>query len=459
MPRSLDPENSPPEECIPCLLLTSPAARFCILYLHSNAEDLGRCYSFCSTLRSQFQVHVIAAEYPGYGICPGGQATEETVTTNAFTIFGFIRQVLRWPLDEIIILGRSIGCGPALAIASRYRVYGIVLVCPFLSVCELCREFLGGMADLITERFPNKSRITRVSSPLLIVHGKSDAMVPWTHGRALYDACKSRKRFIAPEEMTHNSNLYIDPNFFVLPMLQFFGLPDYSFDELNVPQWVFDKRRCHLYQECAEVPLGMVGDSCLHYISHRDISPREKTSHPCIDRVQVVPCKTESLRHEIPQARTSVASDACGAPGQNSPAGSPDVEAGREDSDVAMMVIERYLQMQSQAEDDTDEILVPTEQLYSWPVRAAQADTDEELPPPPPDAGFLKVPRSHGGGPGFVYQPNPNGGTRYLASCKHVFSSIGGGWRHEPRSSISAPDQAATSPQRSWDESTRLIKI
>lgn len=241
IPKTLDP-HSAPKDCIPCLLLLSPSARFIVLYLHSNAEDLGRCYSFLTLLRHQFQVHVLAVEYPGYGICPGGQACEETVTENAFVAFRFVRQVLHWPLDGIIILGRSIGCGPALSVATHHAVYGVAVVCPFLSIQELCKEHIGVFAHLITERFPNKDRVPLLRSPLLILHGKKDVVVPFSHGEKLYNLCRSRKRLVCPVDMEHNTNLHSDPNYFVLPMLQFFSLPDYSFEEIRVPRWAFDKR-------------------------------------------------------------------------------------------------------------------------------------------------------------------------------------------------------------------------
>lgn len=243
IPREQDPEKAGPEDCVPCLFLQSPYARFIILYFHSNAEDLGRCYAFCSLIRHQFQVHVLAVEYPGYGICPGGQACEESVVENGRVAFRFLREVLDWPLDGIILLGRSIGCGPALTLAKDHQVYGVVLVCPFLSVQLLSRDLVGPLAQFIAERFPNKDRVPMLTSSLLIVHGKKDTVVPWAHGKQLYDLCRCRKRLISPENMEHNTNLHADMSYFVLPMLQFFSLPDYSFDELRIPSWAFDKER------------------------------------------------------------------------------------------------------------------------------------------------------------------------------------------------------------------------
>jgi len=228
----------PAEQRIPCLLLRYPSARFLVIYLHSNAEDLGRCYDFCSLLRVQLQVHVLAVEYPGYGLCPGGQATADSVTENAFAAFRFLREGLRWPVDSIKVFGRSIGTGPAVALAVQYRVAGLVLVAPFLSIKELLHDVVGVLSYVVKERFPSKDRIHLVQSPTLIIHGQKDTLIPCRHGATLYTLCRCRKQFVCPEEMEHNSNLLADPAYLAVPMLQFFALPDYSFEDRPVPSWV-----------------------------------------------------------------------------------------------------------------------------------------------------------------------------------------------------------------------------
>lgn len=243
IPRTLDPATSTPEECVPCLFLQYFSARFLILYLHSNAEDIGKCYPFCSILREQFQVHVLAVEYPSYGICPGGPCTEQSVTENAVTAFRFVREVLKYPPDSILVLGRSIGTGPAISLAVQNQIAGVILISPFLSVKEIIKDTVGGfLASFVEERFPNAERVPQIRCPLLLIHGKKDALIPFSHGEQLYESCRSRKLFVCPKEMEHNTNLLSDMGYFVLPMLSFFSLPDYSFEELVVPLWVFDKR-------------------------------------------------------------------------------------------------------------------------------------------------------------------------------------------------------------------------
>jgi len=241
VPRSLNPQTSSPEDCVPLLLLQHPRASFLLLFLHSNFEDIGRCHYFCRTLRDQLKVHVLAAEYPSYGICPGARCDERGATESALTAFRFAREVLRWAPDRIIVMGRSVGTGPAIAIAFEYAVFGLVLVSPFLSVREVCRDSFGFMSQLIAERFPNKERMPFVSSPCLIVHGQQDVMIPVRHGQELHEACRSRKRLVSPSDLDHNANLLTKREYFLDPMADFFGLPRLCDEEMQVPSWAFDK--------------------------------------------------------------------------------------------------------------------------------------------------------------------------------------------------------------------------
>merc|ERR1719329_917047 len=146
---------------------------------------------------------------------------------------------MKWPTDGIKIFGRSIGTGPAIALAVQYNVSGVVLVTPFLSVRELVRDAVGVMAYFVEERFPSKDRIHLIRSPLLIIHGQKDTLVPHRHGVRLYELARSRKLMVCPEAMEHNTNLLQNVGYFVLPMLQFFSLPDYCFEEIEIPGWAF----------------------------------------------------------------------------------------------------------------------------------------------------------------------------------------------------------------------------
>eukprot|EP00927_Polykrikos_kofoidii_P033843 TRINITY_DN28698_c0_g1_i1.p1 TRINITY_DN28698_c0_g1~~TRINITY_DN28698_c0_g1_i1.p1 ORF type:complete len:664 (-),score=81.25 TRINITY_DN28698_c0_g1_i1:131-2122(-) len=233
-------------DSVPCLFLSCDSAAFLMIFFHSNAEDLGRCRWFCQWLRDQFQVHVLAVEYPGYGVFRG-VASRESVVAAATAALHFVTLAMGMSMEQIIIFGRSIGTGPALALASRFRVGGVILVTPFLSIQTLFRERVGPLAWFVEELFPNVEEVPKIQSPTMFIHGRKDLLIPWQHSEALYLSCRARKIFVNPASMEHNTNLTSDVSLLIVPMFRFFPLPDYSFQEVKVPQWAFNKRRSPLY--------------------------------------------------------------------------------------------------------------------------------------------------------------------------------------------------------------------
>lgn len=225
-------------EKVPCLFLPFRHARFVIIYFHANAEDLGLCYTFCTIIRDLFQVHMLAVEYPGYGICPG-HCDEDGIMANATAAMRFALDTLQWPCDGIKLLGRSLGTGPAVALAAQYDVAGVILVTPFLSIREIFKAQVGNLAEFVTDRFPNYKLAGKIESPTLIIHGQQDTLIPISHSKRIYEAVPAKKMMVCPAAMTHNTSLLANVGAFVLPMTQFFSLPDYTFEDIEVPQWVF----------------------------------------------------------------------------------------------------------------------------------------------------------------------------------------------------------------------------
>ena len=52
-------------------------------------------------------------------------------------------------LNKIFVIGRSIGSGPALSLVSQFKVAGIMLISPFLSICKLVKDRYGAIAAFL----------------------------------------------------------------------------------------------------------------------------------------------------------------------------------------------------------------------------------------------------------------------------------------------------------------------
>ena len=57
---------------------------------------------------------------------------------------------------------------------------------------------------LVRTRMDNLARIGRVRCPLLLIHSKTDEVIPYEQGRRLFDAAPKPKRFYEVEGAGHN---------------------------------------------------------------------------------------------------------------------------------------------------------------------------------------------------------------------------------------------------------------
>lgn len=262
IPRDLDYKKCKPGDCLPACLLKCSHARYLMIYLHSNAEDIGTARHFGMGVRMLLGMHVLLVEYPGYGIAPGNpsECTEHSLWQATVNAFKFASEVLKWPTEDIIVMGRSLGAALAIRLACSYSFHGLILVSPFLSLAEAVGEYIGMIAPMVVGNlYRNCDLISKVHLPTLVIHALNDKLVPCRQGQKLYDMCPhERKLFVCPANMGHNGDLLRDANFLIHPMLRLFSLPDYSLVNLLVPPEAFNKQLClgyhAVFEESRESP-------------------------------------------------------------------------------------------------------------------------------------------------------------------------------------------------------------
>jgi len=193
-PASYTIESYPGELCnlngVVCLALPAPVPSAHILvYTHGNAADIGQCRKYLLKLRDILGMHVIAVEYPGYGISDG-EPNENTLDDSLRRVCTFLHEHLNWPKNSIILVGRSIGTGPAVKIASEDLVGCVVLLAAFTSIKGIAEFLVGGLARVISsDRWKNLEQIVKVQCPILFIHGAADQVIPATHSIKLFRAC------------------------------------------------------------------------------------------------------------------------------------------------------------------------------------------------------------------------------------------------------------------------------
>ncbi len=178
--------------------LPNAAARHTIFYFHGNAEDLG---DNLPLLREFYAAGfaVLAFDYRGYGRS-GGKASEANVYADTRAVFAYAREKLGITPERMIVVGRSVGSGPAVELAAHEPVAGLVLISPFMSAFRV----LTRVKILPFDRFDNLAKIGRVRAPILIFQGTADEVIPFAHGQSLFAAAPEPKRASWIEGVGHN---------------------------------------------------------------------------------------------------------------------------------------------------------------------------------------------------------------------------------------------------------------
>mmetsp|Transcript_119112 Transcript_119112/g.273173 ORF Transcript_119112/g.273173 Transcript_119112/m.273173 type:complete len:285 (+) Transcript_119112:67-921(+) len=188
-------------------------ARGCIIYLHANAVDIGHALSEYTFIGNHVNCAVLAPEFPGYGILEEFSTTADGMNAVALAAYRYVVEELGFPGEEVVFYGRSIGTGPACAAVRRLAtegkpVGGLVAYAPFASLRRLVTAMAGGIAaEVVPNWWDNCSALSAgvEEVPLLIIHGASDRIISWQHGKDLFSgAVNIHKCGYFPMALGHN---------------------------------------------------------------------------------------------------------------------------------------------------------------------------------------------------------------------------------------------------------------
>lgn len=173
------------------LQLHNPEARYTILYHHGNAEDIGHIYPILKQVRDA-GFSVVALDYRGYGVSARRSTTVKGAILDAEAAYGYATESLGVDPSQLILLGRSVGSGPATDLASRFPAAGLIIEGGFVSTFRV----VTGLPLLPFDHFPNLRLIRDLDIPILIIHGDRDAVINVRHGRKLFAAAAEPKQML-----------------------------------------------------------------------------------------------------------------------------------------------------------------------------------------------------------------------------------------------------------------------
>jgi len=176
-----------------------------ILFCHGNAGNIGDRIEILAFLHSM-GFPVLIFDYRGYGRSTG-HASEMGTYADARAALAWLAG-RGWQPQHIIYLGRSLGAAVALNLALEKPPAALVLESPFTSVAAMGRlhypviyRLFGWLLDA---EYDNLAKIGNLRSPLWIIHGTADTIVPSTMSEELIAAASQPKHLLLLPKVDHN---------------------------------------------------------------------------------------------------------------------------------------------------------------------------------------------------------------------------------------------------------------
>jgi fermentation-respiration switch protein FrsA (DUF1100 family) len=170
-----------------------------VIFGHGNGElidfwpdDLA---GFC-----RLGIAVLLVEYPGYGRS-AGSPSQASITETFVAAYDALTARKDMDASRILLFGRSLGGGAVCALSVKRPSAALVLMSTFTSARSFAKRYLAP-SFLVRDPLDNLAAVENYKGPVLIMHGRHDTVIPYSHGTALRQAARTGK--LIAYEAGHN---------------------------------------------------------------------------------------------------------------------------------------------------------------------------------------------------------------------------------------------------------------
>ncbi len=193
------------------LHLQLPAPKGVVFYLHGNAGNLASWFVNADFYRrANFDLFML--DYRGYGKSSGRIQSQAQLEADVRAAWAAVAP--RYTGKRVVLFGRSLGSGLAAGLAAELQPELTVLVSPYVSLRALAAEHYPWVpAAVLRYTLATDAALARVKSPLLLLHGGRDRLIPPEHSDRLARVAP-HARVLTVADAGHNDiqsyNAYLD---------------------------------------------------------------------------------------------------------------------------------------------------------------------------------------------------------------------------------------------------------
>lgn len=175
--------------------IPADGSRMGILFFHGNAGNISHRLD---TIRifNELGLNTLIIDYHGYGKS-GGRPSEKGLYRDAEAAYLHMRARPEIDPAALVAFGRSLGGSVAVELATRKPLSALIVESAFTSTADIGRELLPFLPVnwLVTQKYDSLAKVGSITIPKLFIHARDDEIIPFSHGRRLFEAAAEPKRF------------------------------------------------------------------------------------------------------------------------------------------------------------------------------------------------------------------------------------------------------------------------
>lgn len=195
-------------------------AKATIVHFHGNAQNISTHVSYVSWLPAR-GYNVLVFDYRGYGESEGS-VSREGVYQDALAAVRYAESRPDVDKHKIILFGQSLGAAQAVDVAGSGEfpeLKAVIEESGFASYSRIAREKILDIPLvgyviwpfsplLVTSSHDPEDVVDKIAPiPLLVIHGRADPVVPYSHGDRLFARANNPKLMWTVEQGSHTDSL------------------------------------------------------------------------------------------------------------------------------------------------------------------------------------------------------------------------------------------------------------
>jgi len=170
------------------LLFTSKNSKRLIFYLHGNAGSL-KDWGMVAKRYTDLHYNVFILDYPGYGKSEGSISNEQKLFADIQSAYDELKKDYRQ--DSIVMIGYSVGTGPAAHLAATNHPRLLILQAPYYSLTQMMRQHYPIIPTfLLKYKFNTAEYLKSCRMTVVIFHGNEDEVINYSNSLRLKSELK-----------------------------------------------------------------------------------------------------------------------------------------------------------------------------------------------------------------------------------------------------------------------------